>query len=900
MNVAERVPPARSAIRLVARCLGRFRLEDPAGDPLQLRTRKARALLAALALSGRPLSRDSLADLLWSDRGAVQARSSVRQALFELQHLEAAGSPIISVSRDELALRPGLVVTDLELIRRAAEDGDWPRLLTMLERSEPGLLVDLDGLDCEFDAWLRIERAQEPSKTLSVAILAAERCLAEAGPRAASDVVSEILRLDPVNEEATRLALTIDHALGDSGALHRHFQSLRDRLREDLDAEPSAETSALFRRLASGGAKRLAPAAIAAPAAEDERPAQRETAAGPPALRRRSPGAIAAIVLLVVAVAVLAGLMLRERNVPSAAGQPVMLAVLPFEQHPAGDTFLADGLWDDTRAALSQHGALRVLGRTTTESMARSGAEPSDYRRRVGADYVLEGVLRRGGDQVRVAVTLVRTSDGRVAWTGTFAGRLGDAVALQQAIARGIEGHLRGRLALGGGRRAEQIATSPEVYALYSEARSLLRRRSASEARSAEALLRRAVALDGNYAPAWSLLANALYFRSQGPEQSAGRREEALRHVRRALALAPNLAQAHATLAFIEGVNWPAAEQSLSRAVELDPGDVEAWNWLGNVRASQLRRRAAVEAYRRAFEIDPLWPPTTHNLVNLLAALRDEAAAESVIARVEKAGGDRELVLGLRAARALYAGDYSAAVGPLLELRAQRGERFSANGGFTVGEGLIALGYFDEVARLWRVPDWVGPMLRSEMAPPDVIRGERVEPRDFWVMPYYASFASRAMLNRGRGDELVSGYRGGFRSRDEFLSGMLEENTRIAAVPNLAVALLDARDAVEADFLLQAIDARVQARLRNAPGDREMLFALGRLRAAEGRRGEALGLIGQAIRRGWLPDGRLYPLDIAQDPPLWTLRNDPRFQQMRKRILAHIARERAELGPVKV
>lgn len=897
MNVAERVKQAGGATRLVARCLGRFRLEDSAGNPLHLRTRKARAALSALALSGGPMSRDALADLLWSDRGEAQARSSVRQTVFELQHLEAAGAPILSVGRDELALRRELVVTDLELIRRAAEESDWPRLLTLLERSEPGLLTDLDGLDLEFDSWLRAERAQEPSKTLSMALAAAEQCLAEAGARAASDLVCEILRLDPLNEEAARLALTVDHLLGDSGALHRHFHSLRDRLREDLDAEPSPETTALFRRLS---ARSDAPDERAAPRADPAPSTRREpepTAAGRP---KRSRPVLAAIALLVAAVAVLAGLMLRDRMAPSAAGQPLLLAVLPFEQRPAGNSFLADGLWDDTRAALSQHGAIRVLGRTTTEAMARSGAEPAEYRRRVGADFVLEGVLRRSGERVRVAVTLIRTSDARVAWSGTFAGRLGDPLALQQAIAQGIEGHLRGRLALGGGRRADQIATSPEVYALYSEARSLLRQRGSSQARSAEALLRRAVALDPNYAPAWSSLASSLYFRSYGPEQSAGRREEALRHARRALALAPNLAQAHATLAFTEGGNWPPAEQALKRAVELDPGDVEAWNWLGNVRASQLRRRAAVDAYRRAFEIDPLWPPTTYNLVNSLAELGDKAAVESVIARAVKAGADRELLLALRAAPALVRGDYSAAVGPLLRLRSERRERFSSVGGFTLGEGLIALGYFDELAQLWRVPDWVGPVLRSEMAPRDLIRGERVGPRDFWLMPFYPAFASRAMLNRGRGDELVSGYRRGFGSRDEFLSAILEESTRIAAAPNLAVALIQARDPVEADFLLQAIDAHVQAHLRNAPGDRDMLFALGRVRAIEGRPEEALGLVGRAIQRGWLPDGRLYPIDIAQDPPLWALRDDPRFNALRKRILDHIARERAELGPVKI
>src|SRR5688572_23910414 len=153
MNIAERVRQTESATRLLVRCLGRLRLEDQHGDQLQLRTRKARAVLAALALNGRPMSRDALADLLWSDRGETQARSSLRQTIFELQHFGVGNSPILVAGRDDLSARQDLLVTDIELIRSAASEGDWPRLLSLLSESEPGLLTDLDGLDGQFDDW---------------------------------------------------------------------------------------------------------------------------------------------------------------------------------------------------------------------------------------------------------------------------------------------------------------------------------------------------------------------------------------------------------------------------------------------------------------------------------------------------------------------------------------------------------------------------------------------------------------------------------------------------------------------------------------------------------------------------------------------------------------------------
>ncbi|HEU5286464.1 MAG TPA: hypothetical protein VFU20_08175, partial [Sphingomicrobium sp.] len=96
----ERRAAADSRLRL--RCLGRFQLDDSGGAEITPRTRKARALLAFLALSRRPASRDQLADLLWSGRGAEQAKSSLRQAIFELRHLGDEQASLISLGRDEV------------------------------------------------------------------------------------------------------------------------------------------------------------------------------------------------------------------------------------------------------------------------------------------------------------------------------------------------------------------------------------------------------------------------------------------------------------------------------------------------------------------------------------------------------------------------------------------------------------------------------------------------------------------------------------------------------------------------------------------------------------------------------------------------------------------------------
>lgn len=888
MNIAERVRHTASPARLVVRCLGRFRIESAPGDHLQVRTRKARALLAALALSRRPMSREKLADMLWSDRGAAQAKSSLRQAIFELQHLECGGVPVLIVARDDVAVHHQHLVTDVDLIGAAAADGDRARLLALLEDSEPGLLTDLDGLDPEYDDWLWQQRSQEPERTLAATVGAAKQCKSEAGPRSTLDLVSEILRLDPVNEEATRLALKIDHELGDSRALHHHFGKLAERLRLDFDTEPSEETSALFHRLANGSATQgNTPAAIA-------EPAERES-------RRRAPWAAALVpaIVLASATALLVALALSNQAQPAAA-QPTIVAVLPFEEQPPQDSsFIAEGLWEQTRAALTRNTAVRVLGRTTTEVLAQRKLAPDEYLKRLGVTHLLEGHVRRSGHDIAVSVSLTRTSDGITVWHDMFRGRMGAPFGLQDAIANGIEGKLRARLAPGGGRRAEQIATTPEVYSLYSEARHLISTRERTNFRRAEALLRRAVKADPNYAPAWSLLGAATFFNGRIAIVDAKARAEGLAAVRRALAMAPNFAPAHATMALLQGDASPEAEPQLRQAVALDPSYSEAWTWLGNSLVAQGRSREAIAAYRTALEIDPLLQPAVLNLSALAGDVQDDRMQEWLMRRIVAAGASDQMIANVRAERALNVGDYSRA----LQLLSKHGTdgRGRLNGLLwaTWFETLTGSGHYDALHRVTGCPDWYAPMVLGQALPPKVFEGKPVAPEEFWTSYFFSTPATRAMIKMGHFSEIAKLYRTGFDSPDDFITQSERRDMLPELAANVALAVRAEGKTDEADYLLSTASVRLESRM-NGPSAKSAMGRLALVRAVQGEKGQAAALLQAAVARGWLPDGRTISLDLAAEPAFAALKGDPRFEVARKRILEHIAKERAELGPLKV
>ncbi len=140
------------APRLWVHVIGPMQATDAAGRSVLPRTRKARAMLAVLALAApKPVSRTRIAGLLWSRRDREQARGSLRQCLHELQGLLHP-------------LGPGLIEADREQVR-LGEHALWLDI-NAAERPAGGLLEDLVGLDPAFDAWIEVEQARLLSPAL--------------------------------------------------------------------------------------------------------------------------------------------------------------------------------------------------------------------------------------------------------------------------------------------------------------------------------------------------------------------------------------------------------------------------------------------------------------------------------------------------------------------------------------------------------------------------------------------------------------------------------------------------------------------------------------------------------------------------------------------------------------
>jgi len=625
---------------------------------------------------------------------------------------------------------------------------------------------------------------------------------------------------------------------------------------------------------------------------EQPLPAEASAVRRAPAFSRRAVmGAAAALLLLLAGAIFFAPRFLADEGPPT-------LAVLPFASLAAADENLVAGIWEDTRHALSRNPQLTVIGRQSAEVMAREDLDPRQYRSRYGVDYLLDGSIRRSGEKLRFSVNLVRTKDGVQVWSESFDRQLKDVFALQAEVATEIEGRIRGRLARGGGTVAEHISTTPEVYALYNDARAIVRKLDVPNMPRATQLLKRAIAIDPNYAPAYATLAMAQYHSIPAArEVRPGWRQGIQAYARRAIALAPNLAIGYAALGAVLP-SGPEAESAIRRAVRLDPNDADSLSGLAWAEQQKGRTDEALELYGRAAEIEPLSSDVVISRLSLLLSLKRNAEVERELERLEKSGAialngfARVLVLESR-------GDLSGAARAGLDAYKAASPQDRGLLGVRLAATLLNLQLDDVAYRITPVPTFTPFLWNNDARVLPFIDKLPVAAEDFWASSPMTQLVTKNLVHHGRDRDLVRLYREGAGSPEKLAERADATYTFLSDAPLVAMALRRTGDSAEADALLAFADQKLAEvmndRMYPGPG---LLVRLARIRAVQGRRAEAAKTLTQAVREGWLGSMPAITPELLHDPPLALLKDMPEFQKARAYILDYVARERAELGPI--
>jgi TolB-like protein len=291
------------------------------------------------------------------------------------------------------------------------------------------------------------------------------------------------------------------------------------------------------------------------------------------------------------------------------------VAVLPFVNFgdPEDEPFV-DGLAEELGNTLAQIEGLRVAARSSAFVFKGRDVDARAIGRELGVGSIVEGSVRRAGGTVRISAQLSRTSDGFRLWSETWERELtaANVFAIQDEITADIALALTRELrpearAVLEGRRTANL----EAYDLYLLGRHRWATRRVDAVREAIGHYEEAIALDSSYALAWAGLADAWsvlpFYDGRLPGRVAY--PQAARAADRALALAPELAEANAA----RGIIATEYEQDLARgerlletAVERNPSYAQAWAWLCETRATSGRDAEALPACERAVELDPL------------------------------------------------------------------------------------------------------------------------------------------------------------------------------------------------------------------------------------------------------------------------------------------------------
>ncbi len=326
----------------------------------------------------------------------------------------------------------------------------------------------------------------------------------------------------------------------------------------------------------------------------------------------------------------------RQAAVPGAVPATVVtsaqvtLAVLPFaDMSSAHDQeYFADGLTEEILNQLAQIRDLRVTGRTSSFYFKGRNEDLRTIGEKLGVANLLEGSVRKAGDQLRITTQLIDSRSGTHLWSQTYDHSLTDVFKVQEEIATAVSGALSVTLDVGELSRARGGTASIEAHDKY--LRVLQIARGGGDGKDALMLLHQAVAIDPTFLLAWQAIAQfAWEFEQIYPESIATmqpQREEAERHIE---ALAPAWSGVLLARRLIDQHRWTEAEAAVNAVLESPPGTVGPCDFASL--ATQLGQLGGwTECLQHTVATDPLATQTSADLQVELDMTRhnDEAQAE--------------------------------------------------------------------------------------------------------------------------------------------------------------------------------------------------------------------------------------------------------------------------------
>jgi TolB-like protein len=298
-------------------------------------------------------------------------------------------------------------------------------------------------------------------------------------------------------------------------------------------------------------------------------------------------------------------------SVESLVIQPNSIAVLPFV-NMSGDAeneFFSDGVSEEILNVLARIPELKVAARTSAFAFKGTSSNIIEIARELKVANILEGSVRKSGNQVRVTAQLIKAEDGFHLWSDAYDRQLDNIFAIQDEIARAIADHLKVALNLEAGESGNLTGTtSLEAYEHYLQGMAKWHLRTPDNLFSAIGDFDQAIRIDPQFARAyagaalaWAVLPGYIAYNTKEAEGKT------IEYANRALQLDPNLAEAISALGQVAKarMNIDEARAYYDHSLQLNPSFATTYQWYGRMLADTGDLAGAIDMFQHAWDLDP-------------------------------------------------------------------------------------------------------------------------------------------------------------------------------------------------------------------------------------------------------------------------------------------------------
>ena len=583
---------------------------------------------------------------------------------------------------------------------------------------------------------------------------------------------------------------------------------------------------------------------------------------------------------------------------PAAAEQAKSIAVLPFV-NMSSDTeqeYFSDGISEEILNSLARVKELKVAGRTSSFAFKGQNQDLRQIGETLGVDHILEGSVRKSGTKVRITAQLIQVDDGFHLWSDTYDREMDDIFAIQDEISTAILTELKAHLLVGEQITVTTARADSEAYDLYLLAKQRMYERTGPTIQSAAELLDRAIAIDDTYAPAYAQRGITTLLLSEGsgtygeiPHEQA--QSQGKLYLDKALDLDPELAEAWAGLGlyYIGGLtadSWQQAIEPLQKALALNPGLINASNWLNNAYQALGKPAKAREVVMNMIERDPLYRPGVRNAINSFNVFGQPELAMAHLDRIRPLIPNDSVIYSSEAAVLRWQGRFSEAL--------------------TLADSAVELQSSNSVARMTRSFLWM-----------DTHQFERVaDEGEEWLPIFALTVLGRteeaSILAFRRAEELADvstlfTFLNLVDRSDEVVSYLEERWPDLDSLRNdfppysglgdflmIDVSLAYSRTGNQQRFNEAMAHVRTVHDDLIAQGVNNMVFSMheASYQAMAGDLQSSLEYLDKAISQGFITTTRI----TDAWPYLAPLEGDPRYEAIQDRMVEHLEAERAALG----